>query len=179
MEPRQELRRDGDAAEVEVLTHRARPRVDHRRGGFTLIELMVAASIVGILAGLAIPNLRTMIYRARATEVAADLEVVRVAALSYNANENGWPSEASAGAVPTGMETYLPDGFSLDGNGYQLDYENWALPGGLPGDPNTTALIGVSVTATEDDLGNAIAEFLGGSIVFSVGNTHTIVIDRS
>ena len=49
----------------------------------------------------------------------------------------------------------------------------------MPGDPSTTVLIGVSVTDAEDDLGNAIAEFLGSSIVFSVGNTHIIVIDRS
>jgi hypothetical protein len=40
-------------------------------------------------------------------------------------------------------------------------------------------LIGISVIADQDDLGNAIAEFLGGAIVFSVGNTHTTVIDRS
>jgi len=40
-------------------------------------------------------------------------------------------------------------------------------------------LIGVWVVAAEDDLGSAIAEFLAGAIVFSVANTHTIVIDRS
>ena len=56
---------------------------------------------------------------------------------------------------------------------------SWSLPGGLPGDPNTTMLIGVSVVAAEDDLGSAIGEFLSGAIVFSVGNTHTVVIDRS
>ncbi|HBD99169.1 MAG TPA: hypothetical protein DC060_13320, partial [Gemmatimonadetes bacterium] len=61
----------------------------------------------------------------------------------------------------------------------QLDFERWTLPEGLPGDPNTTMLIGISVIADQDDLGNAIAEFLGGAIVFSVGNTHTTVIDRS
>ena len=156
-----------------------RRRSDSHRGGFTLIELLVAASIVGILAGLAIPNLKTMIYRARATEVAADLEVVRVAALNYNADVLGWPSEAALGAIPAGLGEFLPEGFVFSGNGYELDYENWSLPGGLPGDPSTTTLIGVSVAADEDDLGNAIAEFLEGSIVFSVGNTHTVVIDRS
>jgi len=161
------------------LTERARPRVERRRGGFTLIELLVTASIVGILAGLAIPNLRTMIYRARATEVAGDLEVVRVAAISYNATQNLWPAEAALGVIPVALTNFLPEGFSFQGTGYQIDFENWSLPGGLPGDPNTTTLIGVSVTADEDDLGNAVAEFLGGAIVFSVGNTHTIVIDRS
>jgi hypothetical protein len=77
------------------------------------------------------------------------------------------------------LSTYVPDGFAFTGNGYTLDFENWSLPGGLPGDPGTTTLIGVSVAADDDELGNAIAEFLGGAIVFSVGNTHTIVIDRS
>jgi hypothetical protein len=82
--------------------------------------------------------------------------------------------------VPAGLDSYLPEGFTFTGgDGYQLDFERWTLPEGLPGDPNTTMLIGISVIADQDDLGNAIAEFLGGAIVFSVGNTHTTVIDRS
>jgi len=60
----------------------ARKRIDRRRGGFTLVEMLVSAAIVGILAGLAIPNLRTVLVRARATELAGDMEVVRVAAMS-------------------------------------------------------------------------------------------------
>jgi prepilin-type N-terminal cleavage/methylation domain-containing protein len=154
-------------------------RVDSRRGGFTLVELLVAAAIVGILAGLAIPNLRTMIFRARAAEVAGDLEVVRVATVSYNADSHSWPGEVALGVIPMELDGYIPDGFSFSGNGFQLDFENWSLPGGLPGDPGTTTLVGVSVTTDTDELGNAVAEFLGGAIVFSVGNTHTIVIDRS
>jgi len=154
-------------------------RRDSRRGGFTLIELMIVASIVGILAGLAIPNLQTVLSRARAADVAADMEVVRVATLNYQADLLSWPAEAATGAIPAGLDAYLPQGFSFSRNGYQLDFESWSLPGGLPGDPNTTMLIGVSVVAAEDDLGSAIAEFLAGAIVFSVGNTHTIVIDRS
>ena len=154
-------------------------RRDSRRGGFTLIELVIAASIMGILAGLAIPNVQTMIYRARATDAASTMEVGRVAALNYQADLLAWPAETAAGVIPTGLGPYLPEGFTFSGDGYQLDFESWSLPGGLPGDPNTTMLIGVSVVADEDDLGNAIAALLGGAVVFSVGNTHTIVIDRS
>jgi type II secretory pathway pseudopilin PulG len=139
----------------------------------------MAVSIVGILAGLAIPNMRNMTFRARATSVAADLEVLRVATLTFNGDAHTWPAESPAGVVPPELVGYLPEGFSFDRNGYQLDYENLSFPTGLPGDPNTTQLIGASVTATDDRLSNAIVELLGGSIVASVGNTHTVVIDRS
>lgn len=152
---------------------------DARRGGFTLIELLIVASVIGILAGLAIPNLRTMIFRARAAEVAGVLEVVKVATLNYNGQNHSWPTEAGSGAIPPGLGIFLPENFSFNLDGYEVDYENWSIPGGLPGDPSTTTLIGVSVTADLDDLSNAISEFYGSAIVFSVGNTHTIVIDRS
>ena len=154
-------------------------RVDSRRGGFSLIELLMAVSIVGILAGLAIPNIRTVQFRARAAEVAGDLEVVKVATVSYNGDVHTWPADATSGTVPPELGGYLPDGFSFAGNGYELKFENYALPMGLPGDPATTRLIAVSVTASTPELSDAIVELLGGSLVFSVGSTHTVLIDRS
>ena len=74
---------------------------------------------------------------------------------------------------------YLPDGFSFQGEGYELDYERLTLAFGLPGDPNTTQLIGAAVTADIDELSNAIVQLLGGTIVFTVGRRHTQVIDAS
>lgn len=150
-----------------------------RRGGFTLVELLVVAAIVGILTGLAIPNMRNILLRARATELVGDMEVVRIATQNYNGDNHTWPAEAAAGAVPPELVGYLPDGYSFNRDGYDLDYENWSLPGGLPGDPGTHTLIGVSVVVTDLTLGNALVELLGNSIIFSVGGTHTVVIDRS
>lgn len=155
------------------------PVRDTRRGGFTLVELLVTAAILGILAGLAIPNMKTILLRARAAELAGDMEVVRVATQTYNGYTHTWPPETAAGTVPTELTPYLPDGYSFARDGYQLDYENWNLPSGLPGDPSTHTLIGVSVVVADPLLGNALMELLGSAIVFSVGSTHTVVIDRS
>jgi len=160
-------------------TKRRARKPDSKRGGFTLIELLVVTAIVGILAGLAIPNMKNILLRARATELVGDMDVVRVATQNYQANFHGWPAETAAGTVPPELVEYLPDGYSFDRDGYQLDFENWSLPGGLPGDPGTTTLIGVSVVVDDPLLGNALVELLGSAIVFSVGNTHTVVIDRS
>lgn len=156
-----------------------RPAGNARRGGFTLVELLVAVSIIGILAGLAIPNMKGVLLRARATQLAGDMEVVRVAVQSYQGTHHTWPPETPSGTIPPGLVPFLPTNYSFDRDGYQLDYENWSLPGGLPGDPNTHTLIGVSVLVTDPALGNALVELLGNAIVFSVGDKHTVVIDRS
>ena len=149
------------------------------RGGFTLAELIVVAAIVGILAGLAIPNLRNVVTRARAAEVVGDLNVVRVAALSYNGQHHTWPVEAGPGSVPAGLEPFLPEDFSFNRDGYDLDYENWDILGGLPGYPATTTIIGVSVSTTDAVLADAVAELMGNAIVFSLGTTHTVLIDQN
>lgn len=159
---------------------RMRPTTDrrHARSGFSLIELLMAVSIIGILAGLAIPNLRSMTFRARATSVAGDIEVVRISTAQYNGDMNAWPGEVSSGTVPPELNGFLPDGFSFQGDGFELDYERLS-PVVIPGDPTTNQLIGVAVTADTDELSNAIVELLGGAILFSVGRRHTFVIDRS
>jgi type II secretory pathway pseudopilin PulG len=138
----------------------------------------MAVSIVGILAGLAIPNLRNMTYRAQAAAVAADLDVVRVATVQYNGDQFAWPAEVGQGVVPPELIGYVPDGFSMAGNGYTLDYD-FLSPVTIPGDPSTTRLVAVAVVCDTNELSNAVVEVLGGAIVFSVGLRHTVIIDRS
>jgi len=58
------------------------------RRGFTLGELMLVVVIISILAGLAIPNYRLVVIKARAASALGDVNVVRTAAANYHARSN-------------------------------------------------------------------------------------------
>ena len=57
------------------------------------------------------------------------MEVVRIAALAFQANMNVWPPDAARGVVPTGLDEFLPADFDPVKSDYQLDFDNW---GGSP-----------------------------------------------
>lgn len=151
---------------------------DDGRSGFTLVELLLVMVIVGVLAQIAIPNYRALTVKARAVDLVADIEVVEQAARGYQADLHSWPAETATAVVPPGMGSYLPDGFSFTGEDFSLDWENLPVPGGLPGDPGTTRILGVAVVTDNDELGRALVELLGDSGWYLVGNSYVRIVDR-
>ncbi|MBW3533689.1 MAG: prepilin-type N-terminal cleavage/methylation domain-containing protein [Gemmatimonadetes bacterium] len=149
------------------------------RRGFTLVEVLVVVMVMSIVTRIALPNVQEALLRARATEAVATLRVVEVAAREYNATTGAWPMEAPPGEVPPELVGYLPDGFDFQLEEYQLDWERWSLPDGLPSDPDADELVGVSLVTDREDLGLAVAELLGSSGWYTLGDHYTRLIDRT
>ncbi len=149
------------------------------RKGFTMVELLTVTAIMGTLGRMAVPDLHRTIIKAEAAAVVGDFETVRVAVFNYHADHLRWPDDGYTGVVPTGLAPYLPQGFSFIRQGYRLDWENWALPDGLPQDPGTGVLLGISIVTSDRELAQAVMDLLGRNMAhYTLGDRYTFVVER-
>lgn len=90
----------------------------HSKKGFTLVELMVVAIIVAILAAVAIPLMSANKRRAMATEAEAGLGTIRSSLRALYAQTSDYTDDASGGTIGTGAVVGNVPGISdgdLDG----------------------------------------------------------------
>ncbi len=80
-----------------------------RIGGFTLIELMIAVAIVGVLAAVAIPAYQGYIRRSYLNEVPTSISAIKSAEESYFSINNCYISaDATPSTIPAGTTTAWP-----------------------------------------------------------------------
>lgn len=117
------------------------------KAGFTLVELMVVAIIVAILAAVAIPLMTGNKRRAWATEAQAGLGTIRTAFQVYKAEFGGWPTALSGQTMNNVTNLTVKNG-DLDGKffsttGYTLttvttsNYVLTAVGNGSSGGPTS------------------------------------------
>ena len=78
-----------------------------REGGFTLIELMVVVAIIGILAVIALPAMRTAPLKAREAVLKADLYTIRSCIDQFLGDKGQYP-ESLQGLVDAGYLRFVP-----------------------------------------------------------------------
>lgn len=71
--------------------------------GFTLIELMIVVVIIGILAGISIPNLLKLEDRARESGVKANMHTVQLAMEDFAVQTLGFYPDDAASMTPGGQ----------------------------------------------------------------------------
>jgi type II secretory pathway pseudopilin PulG len=111
---------------------------------------MIALTIIGILAAIALPAYFTFVQNTRAAQAVADLQAMRAAVYLYYGDLGRWPREAVAGQIPVGVGQNLPKNFTFRSPHYTLDYDNWVplhRQGKAP--TGTTTAIGVSLISRD------------------------------
>ncbi len=89
-------------------------KLNRRHGAFTLVEIMVVAAIIAMLAAIAVPNFLRARKRSQAATVLEDLRVIDEAKDMYSSENNKW---ADAPVTFPDLVPYFKSNTRLASNG--------------------------------------------------------------
>ena len=124
--------------------------VNRRRGGFTLIELMVTVALIGVLSSMAIASFRLYQLRSKRSEAFANLAALRTTQLAYFHEAGGFvpasPSPGLAGYPSADKQNWQAGGgvFPTDPPGLGFHIVGWRPEGATYFDYETVAVQGAN-----------------------------------
>lgn len=72
-----------------------------RQRGFTLVEMMIAVAVAGVLSGIALPSFQGVLHQSRRSEALVALMQVQAAQERWRANHRDYGSLAEIGIAST------------------------------------------------------------------------------
>ena len=148
-----------------------------REAGYSLLELLIVCAMITIVANIAIPGLYEGIYRAKASAIMEDFNLVRTMVHQHYADHSFYPPEVGAGTEPPELTPYLQNRLLWTHQDYQYDWELWVDDAGNPTQPTTGVLVGFSVVTTDPKLVNALRKLYKGTILNTLPNHTTFIIE--
>ena len=96
--------------------------------GFTLIEMIITVSIIGLLAAMAIPTFVKVTKKSRVTAFTRDIKTITNASETFIMEAGIWPPDTTPGIFPEELAGYFAKRFfesdtSMGGN---WDYEEFS-----------------------------------------------------
>ena len=95
--------------------------------GFSLVELLIVAAIIGLIVAIALPNLLNAIQRSRQTRSVSDLRTVSIGLGLYNQDFAIFPPQASLADVTGISDELIPfigEVPTYDGWQYTFQYKS-------------------------------------------------------
>src|SRR5579872_2328742 len=89
-------------------------KLNRKRGGFTLVEIMIVVAIIALLAAIAVPNFLRARKRSQATRLLEDLRIIDSAQDQYAIETN---KSSGAPVNWTDIQLYLKNGSVLYNSG--------------------------------------------------------------
>lgn len=103
--------------------HKGRPEKKKSESGFTLLELIVVITIIGILAAIAMPKMKDVPRRAAEAALKTDLHTIRDAIDQHYGDKGRYPASLQA-LVDGGYLRAIPiDPVTKRSDTWQVDYE--------------------------------------------------------